>query len=160
MEPLSPNDPLFNLLGKARPVEPRSNFSQDVMRAIRQAPQSLGLGERVLAWFRDLTVPRLAMAGAAVIAFGMVAVAALQKPVDEAPPAVAQQKQTPAPVVQPAAAQPAIYHVSATMILAATAETPPAQPVSAMEEMDPMGLLLVRQDTSALTDSELALLVY
>ena len=159
MEPLSPNDPLFNLLGKARPVEPRSNFTQNVMRAIRQAPQSLGLWERVSVWFGELTMPRLALAGAAVVVVGMVAVAALLKPVNEAP-VVAEQKQTPAPVVQPAAAQPAIYHVSATMILAATAETAPAQPVSAMEEMDPMGLLLVRQDTSALTDSELALLVY
>jgi hypothetical protein len=156
MEPLSPNDPLFNLLGKARPVEPRPNFTQNVMRAIRQAPQSLGLGERVSAWFRELTMPRLALAGAAVIAFGMVAVAALQKPVNEAP-AVAQQ--TPAPVMQPAAAQPAIYHVSATMILAATAEAAPAPPPP-VDDMDPMGLLLVRQDTSALTDSELALLVY
>ncbi len=157
MEPLSPNDPLFNLLGKARPVEPRSNFTQNVVRAIRQEPQSLGWRERVSDWFGGLAMPRFALAGVAVIVAGMVAVAALNRPATEAPPVVALQ--SAAPVVQPAVAQPAIYQVSATMILAATAEAAPA-PAPAVDDMDPMGLLLVRQDTSALTDSELALLVY
>jgi hypothetical protein len=47
------------------------------------------------------------------------------------------------------------------MILAATAEvTPTGATVAESEDRDPMGLLLAQEDSSALTDSELALLVY
>lgn len=160
MEPLSPNDPLFNLLGKAKAVEPRANFTQNVMRAVRQVPQSLGVWERVSEWFGSLTMPRFALAGAAVLVAGVLTVGALQKPGAEVPAAA---RSSPAPVVAAAPVQPAIYHVSATLILAATAEPTPAPattPATVADDMDPMRLLLVQEDTSALTDSELALLVY
>ena len=161
MEPLSPNDPLHTLLGKARPVEPRPNFTQNVIRAIRQMPQSLGLWERVQAWFGGLTMPRMALAGvaAALIVGGLVVVATQQH--DPQSPVVAQQIQTPVMQAQQQLAQPPIYHVSAAMILAATAEVAPTAGSAAQpDDMDPMGLLLVQEDSSALTDSELALLVY
>jgi hypothetical protein len=140
-------------------VEPRANFTQNVMRAIRQAPQSVGFWERVREWIGGLGMPRLAMAGAAALVAVILGIVALQKPVTETTTTVVQQNPTPA--VPVSLAQPAIYHVSAAMILAATAETAPAPaPAVDVDDMDPMGLLLVQEDSSALTDSELALLVY
>jgi hypothetical protein len=166
MEPLSPNDPLHTLLGRARPVEPRPNFTQNVMRAIRQMPQSFGFWERVQAWWRGLTTPHMALAGvaAALIVGGLVVIAT--QPHDSQSPVVAQQIQAPVAQAQlqqqqPVQVQSPIYHVSAAMILAATAEVAPtAAPEAESADKDPMGLLLVQEDSSALTDSELALLVY
>jgi succinate dehydrogenase hydrophobic anchor subunit len=162
MEPLSPNDPLHTLLGRARPVEPRPDFTQNVMRAVRQVPQSLGYWERVQAWFGGWTMQRMALAGAAVavIVGGLVIFATQQHEAQFS--AVVQQVQTPAMQAQSqqVPVQSPIYHVSAAMILAATAEVTPS-PVAAAgsEDVSPMGLL-VQEDSSALTDSELALLVY
>lgn len=162
MEPLSPNDPLHTLLGRARPVEPRPNFTQNVMRAIRQVPQSFGLWDRVQAWFGGST-PRMALAGvaAALVVGGLVVFATQQH--DAKSSVVAQQVQTPVVQAQQQQLpiQSPIYHVSAAMILAATAEvTPAGATVAESEDRDPMGLLLAQEDSSALTDSELALLVY
>ena len=164
MEPLSPNDPLHTLLGRARPVDPRPDFTQNVMRAIRQAPQSVGLWERVQEWLGEWTMPRMALAGAAaaLIVGGLVIFATQQH--DGQSPVVAQQVQAPVVQAQQQQSLPVqspIYHVSAAMILAATAEVAPTVAASAAEPEDvsPMGLL-VQEDSSALTDSELALLVY
>jgi hypothetical protein len=162
MEPLSPNDPLHTLLGKVRPVEPRPDFTQNVMRAIRQVPQSVGFWERVQAWLGEWTMPRMALAGAAVaLIVGGLVIFATQN--DGQSPVVAQQVQAPvvqAQQQQQVPVQSPIYHVSAAMILAATAEvTPAAASAAEMEDVSPMGLL-VQEDSSALTDSELALLVY
>jgi hypothetical protein len=144
-------------------VEPRPNFTQNVMRAIRQMPQSSGFWERARAWWGGLTMPRMAVAGvaAALIVGGLVVVATQQH--DPQSPVVAQQVQAPVvqAQVQQQPVQSPIYHVSAAMILAATAEVaPPAASTAERDDLDPMGLLLVQEDSSALTDSELALLVY
>lgn len=171
MDPLSPNDPLHKLLGKAKPVDPRPNFTQNVLRAIRQVPQKEGVWERVQALWSGMSTPRLALGGAvAALVAGTLMVAALQQPAPQAPVVAVVAEQDPAPVVQsqPApqaqpAAQPPVYNVSTAMIFAATAGVTPASqpaPVAEVDDMDPMEVLLVQQDTSALTDSELALLVY
>ncbi len=162
MEPLSPNDPLHTLLGKAKAVEPRPNFTQNVMREIRQTPQTVGLWERVQVWLQGLTGPRLALAGVAAAVVLSAVVVALQKPASQ--DAVVAQK-VRQPVVRQAMVAPALHEISASMILAATAEPAPvvkveSVPVTEVDDMDPMELLLVQDDTSALTDSELALLVY
>src|SRR6187397_1085298 len=92
MDPLSTNDPLHTLLGKARPVEPRPNFTQNVLRAIRQVPQSLTLRERIEAWLAGLSMPRVAFAGAvAALVVAFFAVMALQKSPSPAPVVVEHQ---------------------------------------------------------------------
>ena len=71
MEPFSPQDPLSKLLNKARPVEPRANFTANVMRAIRQAPQRESLWTRLTeSWLRPQPVFAL---GAVAVAASMVA---------------------------------------------------------------------------------------
>lgn len=150
MEPLSHNDPLHTLLGKARPVEPRPNFTQNVMRAIRQTPQSLGVWTRVQEWLGSLAMPRLALACAAAIVV-VLALIALQKPASETPVVVQQKTQPATPPHLPA--------VVDEMLFSAT-ESVPETPAADYLERDPMGLLLVHEDTSALTDSEIALLLY
>jgi hypothetical protein len=131
------------------------------MRAIRQVPQSLGVWERLQEWFGRLAMPRMALAGAAAtLLVAALAVATLQETPSQAPDLAQQAQQPLAPPQPQAPAQPPIYHVSATMILAATAEVSQPLAPAVVEELDPMELLLVQQDTSVLTDSELALLVY
>jgi hypothetical protein len=153
MEPLSNHDPIHKLLGKARAVEPRPNFTQNVLRAIRQTPQTVSLWERVSAWLGGFGMPRVALAGAmAAVAVGLI-VMAMQKPEPQTS-VVAEKKPTAAPS---SVAPPALHEVSAAMILAATAPLPEAKEP---ELVDPMGVLLVEQDTSALTNSDLALLAY
>ncbi len=75
MEPLSPNDPLWKLLGKARPVEPRSNFLPNVLREVRNTPQQTSWWSRVSedfsAWLAGLQRPALmAMAAFVMTACG------------------------------------------------------------------------------------------
>jgi len=156
MEPFSDNDPLHALLGNAKPIEPRPNFAQNVLRAIRQMPQRWTIWERVRVAFEGLSAPSMAVGGALA---GLVVVAlalmTLQRPAPQAPAVSHQAPGMQQP--QQSSLQPPIHDVSAAMILAATAEVGPPAP---SEEMDPMGLLLVQEDTSALTDSELALLLY
>lgn len=165
MEPLSPQDPLHALLGKARPVEPRPNFTQNVMREIRQTPRSEGVWERLRAWCGGFATPRFALPAAALaVVIAGVALRTLRQ-ADTDSPVVAQSASQAKAARQ--TASPLLHEVSASMILAATAETTPViptveqtAPVMDMEDMDPMGLLAVQKDASALSDSELALLVY
>lgn len=42
MDPLTPDDPLWKLLGQSRPVELRPDFVRNVLRAARQTPQDKG----------------------------------------------------------------------------------------------------------------------
>jgi anti-sigma-K factor RskA len=157
MEPLSPNDPIYQLLGKSKPVEPRPNFTQNVLRAVRQAPQTVSAWERVQEWLGGWSMPRLAVAGAmAAVAIGL-AVMAMQKPATQTPVVAQKSNSTSPPAVQPTL----LHEVSAAMILAATApEVTVTESSPASENLDPMGVLLVEQDTSALTNSDLALLAY
>jgi hypothetical protein len=159
MDPLSPNDPLHVLLGKARPVEPRSNFTQNVLREIRQTPQALSLWERVRVWLGEWGMPRMAFAGAvAALVVTAWAMFAWQRPDPQTPMVAVQPTVVPR---TPTVVHTALHEVSASMILAATAEVSVA-PVSTVveEKRDPMEVLFVQQDTSALSDTELALLVY
>lgn len=152
MEPLSPNDPLLALLRKAKPVEPRPDFTQNVMRAMRQTPQKVGFWERVQNWFPHAFSPRMAFAFAVVAVIGMVLSEWLQ-PAQEALVMVQNQ---PEVSHLPAVVDEMLFSVTEQ---AATLENSVAQGQD-YSDMDPMGLLLVQEDTSALTDSEIALLVY
>lgn len=150
MEPLSPNDPLHRLLGKARTVQPRPNFTQNVMRAVRQVPQEQGGWRRVQDWLAGFVPPRMAFAAAAVVLGVLVAAALLQPPSRTGVAMVVQS-----PVKQ--AATPA----SVQGALVTTAEDPLDSAVaSELDSVDSLSVLLAQQDTSALTDSEIALLLY
>lgn len=158
MDPLSNNDPLHALLVKARPVEPRTDFTQNVMRAIRQVPQSQGAWARVQEWFGSLSMPRLALAGAAALAVALAFIA-LQQPVGQTSVVAHETALVP---VAAAASQTHLPAVVDEMLLSAT-ETPAVTSAAVppdFGDMDPMGILLVQEDTSALTNSEIALLLY
>lgn len=139
MEPLSPQDPLHRLLGKTRPVEPRGDFTQNVLRAVRQLPQSESVWERVQGWFAQMTMPRAAtaLAFAAVLALGGMA---LWSPV---PPQI----------------------ISAPLAMNSSSDADLTRPTesdvaSELDGMNQLTALLAQQDTSALTDSDIAFLLY
>ena len=52
MEPFTPDDPLWKLMGNARPVVPRPNFTQNVLRAARLEPQVTGWRRRLWCWWQ------------------------------------------------------------------------------------------------------------
>jgi anti-sigma-K factor RskA len=161
MDPLSPNDPLHTLLGKARPVEPRSNFTQNVLRAVRQVPQTEGVWERIMGWLGGWGAPRMAFASVAAVAVvTALVVFSLQNSTPETL-VVEAQPSTSTVLHQQPLLQPALHEVSKSMILAATSEITSA-PAAVVEQadLDAMGVLYVQGDTSALSDTELALLVY
>lgn len=156
MEPLSPRDPLYTLLGRVRPVEPRPHFTQDVMRAVRQTPQRQTLWERMGKFFELFTSHPVACAtaGAAVVAL----LGIISWPESVTPSTVT--------AANPAVSQAHLPAVVDEMLFSVTENTETSGAETAgnlsshYSEMDPMGLLLVQEDTSALTDSEIALLVY
>jgi hypothetical protein len=141
MEPLTPNDPLWNLLGKTKPVEPRPNFVQNVVREARQTPQEQGWLSTLKAWWleRELGHAPLAWAAAAVIVIAGISLTFM--PQTEAPQVVAQ----------PAVTQDAV--LSEADFLVPEFETE-------WKNLETMGSLLAVQDTSELTDREIHLLLY
>jgi hypothetical protein len=142
MEPLDPNDSLWKLLGKARPVEPRSNFTANVLRAARQTPQTRGWWAKVSEWLQDSpsALPRMAVGVAAAVA--LAAAVAVQFRTTESPPNLVQ-------------------HVSDTAPVVATVAEPPLLAVETqLESVDQVSMLLALEDTSSLTDSEINFLLY
>jgi hypothetical protein len=147
MEPLSPNDPLWKLLGQAKPVKPRPNFTQNVLRAARQTPQEKGWLFHLKAWFGTPTQIALrgALAAAAVIAMALL----IERPWQPAQhPGLAQiQNKAGAPVT--------------TEVTALDAEFPTTPEVSTQwENMEKFDALLAVEDTSQLTDREINFLLY
>lgn len=138
MEPLSPQDPLYHLLGKTKPVEPRADFTRNVLRVVRQLPQSESAWERFL---HLLTIPRAttSFAFAAALALGVFV---LWNP--------SQSNRTTLPVADAAIAQPVFDF------------TKPSESdvASELDGMNHLSALLAQQDTSALTDSDIAFLLY
>ena len=137
MEPLEPNDPLWNLLGRSRPVEPRGNFAQNVVRAARQTPQDRGLWAQLKSSFEKIPFfsPRLAIGVACAVVIG---VSVLTLPSEKA-------TVTPALV---ATQPPAVEGV------------PLAMPEAPFESMDEVSALLAVEDTSSLSDSQIHFLLY
>src|SRR5882672_8489776 len=75
MDPFSPEDPVAKLLGKAKAVQPRPNFTQNVLRAVRQLPQQESGWERMKETLSGWLSPRPALAGAcALMATAMLSV--------------------------------------------------------------------------------------
>ena len=124
MEPFSKDDPLHKLLGKSRVAEPRPNFTQNVLRAVRQEPQ-------ILAVATVLTLSLLLW----------------KKP--------GSPNGSPSAVVM-------IYTStsSPSAVETAAAEMPvEAVVASELETLDHLSVMLAQQNTSAMTDSEIASLL-
>jgi len=141
MEPLTPNDPLWNLLGKTKPVEPRPNFVPNVVRAARQTPQEHGWLASLKAWWqeRELSHAPFAWAAAAVIA--LAGISLTFAPLDDAPQVA----------TQPFVSSEAV--LSEADFLVPEFETE-------WKNLETMGDLLAVQDTSQLTDREIHMLLY
>ncbi|MBL9147022.1 MAG: hypothetical protein JNM99_25285 [Verrucomicrobiaceae bacterium] len=146
MEPLPPNDPLWKLLGKARPVEPRSNFLPNVLREARNTPQQTSwwssVREDFSAWLTSLQRPAL-MSVAAFVIVALV-VTLLERP-------VAETSDAATPVAKTAAIQPLADEEMA--LIADDFSLPTAG-------LDHMEALVAMEDTSSLTDNEIAFLLY
>ena len=156
MEPFSKDDPLHHLLGKGRSVEPRPNFTQNVLRAIRQEPQRQSLWERFREW---VSAPGMGTLGMYRGVLAAVAVVALTLVV---------WRQTGIPgtsqVIVNADSSPPVQTsgpASGDMASAAAQEVPvEAVAVSQLEDLDQLSALLAQQDTSAISDSDIASLLY
>lgn len=143
MEPLTPNDPLWKLLGQSKQVQPRPNFVQNVLREARQTPQELGWLARVSEWWhqREGIPGGLAWAAVAVVAVSFVAVFQMSEP-----------SQTTAEM---AAISPATEAVVTETDFPLTPEFE-----TEWKSLEQMGDLLAVQDTSQFTDTEINLLLY
>jgi hypothetical protein len=138
MEPFSPQDPLSKLLGQARPVEPRPNFTQNVLRAVRQLPQRMTLRERLAEWCASLSRPALAGA-CAVVAAGLLAFQTLQDGTDID---VSSRQDGPSLAVT-------------EDVLSAETEV-----ATTLNNMNQLSSLLAQNDAQSMTDTEVAFLVY
>jgi anti-sigma-K factor RskA len=148
MEPFSPQDPLHQLLGKSRQVEVRPDFTQNVLRAIRQEPEPRGLLERMREWMNGLAFSRPAYAVACAAILLAVALPALFLWQEGSAPLTAQ---VPAETMIPEPAAEPMLSEEASL------ET---QVASELDNMNQLSVLLAQQDTSSLTDNEIALLLY
>ena len=148
MEPISPNDPLWKLLGQAEKVKPRPNFTQNVLRAARQTPQEQGWFVRVRAWLGTPSQIALrgAFAAAALVALALV----IERPWQQPNASYSGLAQTQVSL------KPAIVEAPATEAEAA-AEPEVSTEWESMEKFD---ALLAVEDTSELTDREIHLLLY
>lgn len=138
MEPLEPNDPLWNLLGRSRPVEPRGNFCQNVVREARQTPQDIGWWARVKSWAQDnpALLPRMAIGSACALALALGL--ATQFP-----------QQNSASVA-----------ISVTPPVSQIEDLPLIGLETQLESMDEVSALLALEDTSSFSDSEINFLLY
>ena len=156
MDPLNPNDPLWKLLGKRREPEVRSNFTAHVLREARNTPQERGLLARLRAWWSELAVPLpaagLGLAAAAVVALGFFQ-STWMKP-DTAASAVAAVEPPAVPSVNPVVAQ----NRAQIRAIEEVPLTPELE--SHLESLDQMEALLAAEDTSALSDQQIAFLLY
>ncbi len=140
MDPLTPNDPLWKLLGQSRRVEVRPNFTQNVLRAARQTPQERGWFARLRAWTTAPERPGLAWAVAAAVALAAGLV-----------------------LMQPAASGPEVTQQQPAEVPALLLETdfPLVDGYDTQwQNLEQMGDLLAVQDSALLTDREIHLLLY
>lgn len=150
MDPLSENDPVYKLLGKARSVEPRPNFTQNVLRAIRQEPQSRTAWERFKDQLSEFTFSRRLYATGAFASVALVALLTVALFPN------AEEKNVYANVT------PSLSSPPATIASTSEVETSSSENgvTSELDNIDQLSVLLAQQDTSSLTDNEIALLLY
>lgn len=139
MDPLTPNDPLWKLLGQSRRVEARPNFTQNVLRAARQTPQESGWFARLRAWAAASERPGLAWAVAAALA--LAAGWMLLQPAASGPELTQQPAEVPALLLETDFPLVDGYDTQ-------------------WQNLEQMGDLLAVQDSALLTDREIHLLLY
>lgn len=151
MEPFSKEDPLHTLLGKRRPVEPRPNFTQNVLREARQTPQHLSFWERFTGWLRESSGGRVLWQGASVAAAVTLALLVFRDsgspPEGVHPVATANSEATLTSPGTEGTASPAVLPVETVV-------------VAELEELDELSVLLAQENTSALSDSDMLALLY
>jgi hypothetical protein len=141
MNPLEPQDPLWKLLGKSREVDVRPNFAQNVMREARNTAQERGWLAGLKAWWADSA--GVAPVGRLVAAMAVVVLVA--------------------GVVWMNAGREASVEVVAVPVMTApvAVEAPLVPEVETqLESLDYLDELLALEDTSALSDREIAYLLY
>lgn len=142
MNPLEPQDPLWKLLGKGRDVGLRPNFVQNVVREARNTPQERGWWAALKFWWSDsagsIPVGRLVAGAAVVVVLGVMAVNGLKEPAADVPVVVVAE-----PVSSAAIEAPLVPEVE-----------------TQLESLDYLDELLALEDTSALSDREIAYLLY
>jgi len=151
MEPLTPNDPLWKVLGQAKRVEVRPNFTQNVVRLARQTPQDRGWLARFKGWFLEHDSARTGLTWAAVAAaIAITAATFIGQPDSGSAPTVVIT--APVPATAPAN-DAALAEVETDFPLVPEFETE-------WKNLEQVGDLLAVHDTSLLTDSEINLLLY
>ncbi len=143
MEPFGPEDPLTKLLGKARPVEPRPNFTQNVLRAARQTPQKESGWDRVKDFFSRNWLTQPALTGAcAVLAAALFGFWALK------------------PSLNNGGGDSGSLVVSTGNSTTGSDTNAEPDVVTELDKMDQFNQLLAQQDTKSLSDSDVAALLY
>jgi hypothetical protein len=145
MEPLPPNDPVWDLLRKAKHVEPRANFVRNVVREARQTPQEHGLLAKIRGWWQDNTAISPGLTWAAATAVVMLAASFALVTQQDASTTVASQS----PVT-----------ISEEVLLTEIDFPIVPEFVSELNQMEQMGDLVAVQDTTQLTSREIHLLLY
>lgn len=142
MEPLEPQDPLWKLLGKGREANVRPNFVQNVVREARQTPQERGWWAGVRAWLSEGTggmpAGRLVAGMAAVALLGVMTVSVLKESAPQVP-------------VMAVAEPVSVAGVEAPLV---------PEVETQLESLDYLDELLALEDTSGLSDREIAYLLY
>ncbi|MCB1209079.1 MAG: hypothetical protein KDK97_07115 [Verrucomicrobiales bacterium] len=173
-DPLPPEDDLWKLLGQSRSVDVRPNFVANVVREARQTPQERGFWAQMRGWLTDaFEAPgaglRVAGLAAVLTIAGVVTGVMLRDSGTDAAAgsAVALQKTTPAVPPTTVAVDP-LEHLLGTdwalLTEASVASTPVTDTkVAAATKADKLdarwSALLAIENTSTLSDGELALLV-
>jgi hypothetical protein len=149
MNPLEPQDPLWKLLGQGRKVDARPNFTQNVLREARNTPQQRGWWNALKVWWMDsaalLPAGRLIALSALVVAAGLAWLPRVQ--------------------VTPAAGGEPMLVAGQVEVLSVEPEVPVQAPLvpeveTQLESLDYLDELLALEDTSGLTDREIAYLLY
>ena len=147
MNPLEPNDPLWQLLGKTREVKVRGNFVQNVVREARNTPQDRGLFVAVKDWVRGESRGAVAWLRPGLALGALVLLGWMSLNLGSTGPSeVAVQAEVATPVMS--AEEEAMIQL---------ADALPTMPLETVNEMD---ALLAMDDAAVLTDTELAFLLY
>ena len=127
-------------MGRARPVVPRPNFTQNVLRAARQQSQRVSWLEQLKDWLA--LRPQAALGGAFAAALVLVTSVVL---IPHGSRVTNTAVVASAPAILPDAEMAAIVDVDVS---------------APLDSLDHIDALVAMQDTSALTDTEVQFLLY
>lgn len=143
MEPLTPNDPLWNVLGQTKPVKPRADFVANVVREARQTPQDRGWLASLKAWWHERESGQGTLAWGLAAAVVVAGVWAISSP-DQSLPAITHQ--APAVVMEE-------HVLSEEELFLSSFERE-------LKKLQLESELVAVEDTSELTASEIRMLLY